>query len=342
MDFRHPRNQRSDTDMMSKIEDRVIRQRTLAKEFQLCGRGVHTGEQVCMTVSPAEPDVGICFLRTDQAPARGLILARWSNIVNAQYSTDLGNAAGVTVRTVEHLLAALRLGGVDNALIELDGPEVPAMDGSAAPFLRRIEHVGTVEQDVPARTLVLLRSVEVCTGNRYVRLSPSLNPRLVVSIDFPGTPVGMQSVIAAWNDDFFRREIAPARSFGFAVDHAALLERGHARGADLSNTVVVDGEQIRNPGGLRYPDEFVRHKVLDAIGDLSLGGWPMRATYVGFKPGHALHARLLRKLFEQELDAWTLVPSLTDWSAPAESERPTVSYRRAAPSYQDSAASSVR
>jgi UDP-3-O-[3-hydroxymyristoyl] N-acetylglucosamine deacetylase len=244
------------------------------------------------------------------------------------------------VRTVEHLLAALRLGGVDNALIELDGPEVPAMDGSAAPFLRRIEHAGTVEQDVPARTLVLLRSVEVCAGNRYVRLSPSLNPRLVVSIDFPGTPVGVQSVIAPWNEDFFRREIAPARTFGFVTDHAALMERGHARGADLTNTVVMDGEQIRNPGGLRYPDEFVRHKILDAIGDLSLCGWPVRATYVGFKPGHALHARLLRKLFEQEQDAWTLVPSLEQWSAltPPTS---AVSHRRVVPAGQRSVASSA-
>jgi len=297
--------------MTSTIEDRVTRQRTLAAEFRIYGKGIHTGQPVCMTVYPGEPDTGICFLRSDQPPSRALILARWSNVVSAQYSTDLGNSAGVRVRTVEHLMAALRFGGIDNALIVLNGPEVPALDGSAALFLNHIEQAGSVEQDAPARTIVLLRPVRVRDGDRYARLTPSFDPRLTVTIDFKGTPLGMQSIATAWNRDLLKREIAPARTFGFAAEHGAMKERGHALGADLTNTVVVDGDQIRNPGGLRYQDEFVRHKMLDAIGDLYLAGWPIRANYDGYKPGHALNVKLLRQLLGQSSDAWTLVPSRT-------------------------------
>jgi UDP-3-O-[3-hydroxymyristoyl] N-acetylglucosamine deacetylase len=295
--------------MNSTVEDQGRRQRTLMKEFRIYGKGIHTGQPVSMTVYPGEPDTGICFLRSDQPPSRALILARWSSVVSAQYSTDIGNGAGVRVRTVEHLMAALRLGSVDNALVVLNGPEIPALDGSAAPFLAQIEHTGTVEQDAPARTIILLHAVQVREGDRYVRLSPSLDPRLTISIDYPGTPLGMQSIGATWNEDFLKREIAPARTFGFAAEHAGLMQRGHALGADLANTVVVDGGRIRNPGGLRYRDEFVRHKLLDAIGDLYLAGCPIRANYEGFRPGHGLNVRLLRKVFEQNSDAWALVPA---------------------------------
>jgi len=285
--------------MVSTMEGEAIAQRTLAAEFRIFGIGAHTGQPVCVTVYPGEPDTGICFLRSDQPPSRGLILARWSNVVSAQYSADIGNHAGVGVRMVEHLLAALRLAGVDNALVVLNGPEVPALDGSAAQFLAQIERTGTAEQDAPARTIVLLRPVEVREGDRYVRLTPSLNPRLTVTIDYPGTPLGMQSIATAWDRDLLKREIAPARTFGPAADHAA----------ELGSTVVVDGEHIRDPDGLRFPDEFVRHKVLDAIGDLYLAGWPIRANYDGFKPGHALNLRLLSKLMGQQSDDWVLVPS---------------------------------
>lgn len=296
--------------MTSINEEEGLRQRTLAAEFTVCGKGIHTGEYVRMTVFPAEPDVGICFLRSDQPPSRALVLARWSNVVNAQYSTDVGNAAGVTVRTVEHLMAAFRLAGVDNALVELDGPEVPAVDGSADPFIRKIEQAGTLAQDAPGRAIIVLRPVQVKDGNRFARLSPSHSPRLIVTIDYPGTTLGMQSISATWSRDVLKREIAPARTFGFAADHTGLMERGHALGADLGNTVVVDGAQIRNLGGLRYRDEFVRHKMLDAIGDLYLAGWPIRGNYEGYRPGHTLNVKLIKRLFEQPSDAWTLVPPL--------------------------------
>jgi len=295
--------------MASTSEDRGVGQRTLDAEFRVHGLGIHTGQPVCMTVYPGEPDTGICFLRADQPPSRALILARWSSVVSTQYSTDIGNSAGVRVRAVGRLLAALRLGGVDNALVVLNGPEIPALDGSAAPFLSEIERAGTVEQNAPARTIVLRHPVQVREGNRYVRLSPSLNPRLTITIDRPGTALGMQSLGAAWNQDFLKREIAPARTFGFAAEHAASIDRGKALGADLISPPVVDSEQTDNPVGMRYRDEFVRHKLLDAIGDLYLAGWPIRANYDGFKPGHALNVRLLRKVFEQNSDAWTLVPA---------------------------------
>jgi UDP-3-O-[3-hydroxymyristoyl] N-acetylglucosamine deacetylase len=297
--------------MTNGLDTQTIRQRTLAGRFHICGKGIHTGKPVCMTVHPAEADVGICFLRADQPPSQRLILARWSNVIRSEYSTDIGNAEGVTVRTVEHLMAALRMGGVDNALVELDGPEVPAVDGSAAPFLRKIDAAGTVEQDVPARTIVLLRPVEVREGNRLVRLTPSLLPRLFVTIDYPGTPLGMQSLGVVWQRGLLRREVALARTFGFAADHERLMERGHALGADLGNTVVVDGEFIRNAGGLRYRDECVRHKMLDAIGDLSLAGFPIRADYEGYKPGHSLNAKLLKAVFERDSGAWAFAPSQT-------------------------------
>jgi UDP-3-O-[3-hydroxymyristoyl] N-acetylglucosamine deacetylase len=296
--------------MTSMKENTGMRQRTLASEFTVCGKGIHTGRHVRMTVYPAEPDIGICFLRSDQPFSHALVLARWSNVVNAEYSTNIANEAGVTVRTVEHLMAAFRLAGVDNALVTLDGPEVPAVDGSADPFIRRIEQAGTVELNAPARTILVLRPVQVRDGNRFVRLSPSPSPRLIVTIDYPGTVLGMQSVSATWNRTLLTREIAPARTFGFASDHSALMERGHALGADLGNTIVVEGKEIRNLGGLRYEDEFVRHKMLDAIGDLYLAGWPIQANYEGYKPGHTLNVKLLRKLFEVRSDAWTLVPPL--------------------------------
>lgn len=295
--------------MTNRSEDQINRQRTLAAPIRVYGKGIHTGQPVSMTVYPGEPDSGVCFLRSDQPPSRALILARWSNVVSAQYSTDLGNSAGVRVRTVEHLMAALRIAGVDNVLVVLNGPEVPALDGSAAPFLEQIQHAGTIEQDAPARAIVLLHSVQVRDGDRYARLTPSVDPRLTVTIDFPGTLLGMQSVGLAWKRDLLAREIAPARTFGFAEKHHALKALGYALGADVSNTVVVDGKRVCNPGGLRYTDEFVRHKALDAIGDLYLAGWPIRANYDGYKPGHGLNVALLRKALGRGSEAWALVPS---------------------------------
>jgi UDP-3-O-[3-hydroxymyristoyl] N-acetylglucosamine deacetylase len=293
--------------MAGTSEDRGVGQHTLDAEFRMHGQGMHTGQPVCMTVYPGEPDTGICFLRADQPPSRALVLARWSSVVSTQYSTDVGNGAGVHVRAVGRLLAALRLGGVDNALVVLNGPEIPALDGSAAPFLSEIERAGTVEQNAPARMIVLRHPVQVCEGDGYVRLSPSLNPRLTITIDCPGTAPSLQSLGVAWNQDFLKREIAPARAFGFAAERAASIDRGHALGAELTSPRIEESEQTH--GGMRYLDEFVKHKLLDAIGDLYLAGWPIRANYDGFKSGHALNVRLLRKVFEQNSNAWTLVPA---------------------------------
>jgi UDP-3-O-[3-hydroxymyristoyl] N-acetylglucosamine deacetylase len=295
--------------MPGTTQDQGIGQRTLDTEFRVYGKGMHTGQPVCMTVYSGEPDTGICFLRADQPPSRALILARWSSVVSTQYSTDIGNNAGVHVRAVGRLLAALRLGGVDNALVVLNGPEIPALDGSAAAFLIEIERAGTVEQDAPARTIVLRHPVQVREGHRYVRLSPSLNPRLTITIASPGTAMGMQSLGAAWNQDFLKREIAPARIFGFAAEHARANDRSHAPGIHVIKPQVVHGAETQISGEMRHPDEFVRHKLLDAIGDLYLAGWPLRANYDGFMPCHALNVRLLRKVFEQNSDAWTLVPT---------------------------------
>jgi len=307
-----------------------ITQKTLCRPITYLGVGLHTGCKVAMDVKPAEPDSGINFLRKDVPPGKGFIAARWYDVVETHMSTVLGNQYGVTISTVEHLMAALHGCGVDNALIEIDGPEIPIMDGSSHPFVNMIEKVGTVNQSALRKAIWLQRPIIVKEGDKEAALIPSSTPSITVDIDFPSPAVGQQTYTVELVNEAFRADISRARTFGFAKDIARLQKLGLARGGSLHNAILVDGDRIVNEEGLRYKDEFVRHKILDALGDLSLIGLPIFASYYGKKPGHTINNALLHKLFE-ERDAWsyitideynTLVGRREDWEIENTNYRP--------------------
>lgn len=251
-----------------------------------------------MTVHPAEAGSGIHFLRKDVPNGEGLIPARWYNVVDTSLSTAIGNEYGYRVDTIEHLMAALSGCGVDNALVELDGPEVPIMDGSSHPFVSMIERIGTVDQDSPRHAIWIQRPIEVRDGDKYAILMPSDTPRITVEIDFEHDAIGTQVLSVEMINEAFHHQVSRARTFGFAHQIEELRKKGLARGGSLRNAVLVDGDRIINEEGLRFNDEFVRHKILDAFGDLALAGVPIMAHYYGRKPGHELNNKLMNQLFE--------------------------------------------
>jgi UDP-3-O-[3-hydroxymyristoyl] N-acetylglucosamine deacetylase len=259
-----------------------------------------------MRVRPARANSGIRFVRKDAPVTQGLILARWDNVTNTQQSTVISNEHGVSVRSVEHLIAALRGCEIDNALIEVDGPEVPAMDGSSDPFVALIDRTGTTEQTAPRRAIQIHKPVTVCDDDKFALLMPDTVPRFTVEIDFANPAVGFQRYSAELVNGAFKLEVAAARTFGFSeqVDH--LRAQGLALGGSLQNAIVIEREHILNEEGLRFEDEFVRHKVLDCIGDLALAGAPIMGHFFAHKPGHKLNNALVRQLFAQE-DAWSYV-----------------------------------
>lgn len=260
-----------------------------------------------MTLRPAEPDSGIRFRRVDIAGGGAIVSADWASVGDTRLNTCLRNSHGVTVGTVEHLLAALAGRQIDNCLIDINGAEVPVMDGSAAPFLFLIECAGVVEQAVPRRALRITRRVTVRDGDRMASFSPANAFSLRVEIDFASQAIARQDFALALSDQSFKSEIARARTFGFEQEVAALRAHGLARGGSLDNAVVIDstGTRVLNEDGLRYGDEFVRHKVLDAIGDLSLAGGPILGAFHGVRCGHAINNLLLRQLFAD--------PSAYEW-----------------------------
>lgn len=247
-----------------------------------------------MVLGPAPPDTGIVFRRTDRlACANAEVRAVSANVRSTVMCTMIGNGDSVTVSTIEHLMAAFMGAGIDNALVELDGPEVPIMDGSAAPFMFMIKDAGSVAQDVPRRSLQLLRRIEVGDGRRRAILRPADRFTVSFAIEFDNPAVARQTCVFTPVSDGFEREIAPARTFGFAEEVSDLRVRGLARGGSLDNAVVVRDGEVLNEGGLRYEDEFVRHKVLDAMGDLYLLGAPPLAHFEGVWSGHSLHHQLV-------------------------------------------------
>ena len=252
-----------------------------------------------MALRPASADTGILFRRTDRGGAE--IAASWRNIVDTPMCTALRNPEDVRIATVEHLLAALAACGVDNVVVEIDGPELPAMDGSAGPFVSLIDNAGTVAQERPRSAIRVLEPVEVADRQRSARLLPGEGFSVTVEIDYPLPPISRQRFTAPL--DCFRAEIARARTYGFLHEAEKLHAAGLARGASLQNAVVVDGEQVVNEEGLRFPDEFARHKALDAIGDLYLAGAPLIGRFEGIRSGHRMNHRLLAALFARP-DAW--------------------------------------
>ena len=275
------------------------KQTTLRRRCILAGNGVHSNSPVTLTLHPAEPDSGIVFLRTnlpDGATRR--IEAKWSRVSATDLCTVLGDASVGSVSTVEHLMAALTALGVDNVLAELDGPEVPIMDGSAAAFVAAIDRVGLKSFSAPRRFLKVLKPVRVAQGRSFSELRPAqAGFSLDVEIDYPVRAIGRQRKALNLTPASFRRDLARARTFGLLRDVERLWKLGFALGSSLDNSVAVDGDRVLNPEGLRSADEFVSHKLLDAVGDLSLAGAPIVGQYRAFCPGHKMNVAVLQALF---------------------------------------------
>jgi UDP-3-O-[3-hydroxymyristoyl] N-acetylglucosamine deacetylase len=283
------------------MELHPFRQRTLKRRAELAGLGLHSGAQVSVTLAPAPIDSGIVFVTGGEE-----IQARAEFVVDTTMNTSLGRA-GRRIGTVEHLMAALAGCGIDNARIEVEGPEVPIMDGSAEPFVRVIHEAGIHEQRCTRRLLMIRKAVAVTDGDKIARLSPARGKfSISYTIDFRHPLITDQSMRVDIDERSFQREVARARTFGFKRDVERLHSAGLARGGSLANAVVVDDFNILNPEGLRYPDEFVRHKVLDAVGDLALLGMPVIGHLTAVKSGHHLNHLLVRKLLS-EADACEVV-----------------------------------
>lgn len=281
-------------------------QRTLRTCIPYVGTGLHSGSRVGLLVRPAEVNTGVRFVRNDVPAGRGVIPALWHHVIGTQLGTTIGNSLGVHVSTIEHLMAALQGCGIDNAIVELDGPEVPILDGSAEPFVAMIERAGIVEQEAKRWAMLVRETVEVHDEDRFVRLEPCPVTRITAEIDFPGTAIGAQRLSVVMTEAVFKHDVARARTFGFADQIEDLYDRELALGGSPRNAILVDGDSVVNEEGLRFHDEFVRHKVLDIVGDLALAGVPVIGHFYGHKPGHALNQALLRKFVSNE-QAWRYV-----------------------------------
>lgn len=294
----------------------MIPQRTLKNSIHCSGIGLHSGARVNMTLHAAAPNVGIVFRRTDLPGGPLEVPATWEHAIETPLCTTLADGMrgsdGPKISTIEHLMSAFVGCGIDNAVVELDGPEVPVMDGSAAPFVFLIECAGTSTQDAPRRVIEILKDVSVSDSDRFTSFSPASGMSVDYEIEFDNPVVGRQAWSMQVTESTYKRDIARARTFGFLheVDHMRAM--GLARGGSLDNAIVIDGDRILNAGGLRYENEFIRHKVLDLIGDLLLAGGPVIGLTRGFRAGHALTLRLLQALFADR-EAWS-------WREMAESD----------------------
>jgi len=307
-------------------------QHTLKSPIGCVGVGVHSGCRVVLTLCPAAANTGIVFRRTDLDNTD--LPARFDFVSDTRLCTVVSDPADParSVGTVEHLMAALAGAGIDNARIEVDGPELPILDGSSAPFLFLIDCAGIVSQPARRRRIEVLRPIRVRDGKAFAALLPEAGSDVLemeMSIDFDAPAIGRQALSLTLNDNSFRDELAEARTFALAEDIARLHAAGLARGGSLDNAVVVDGARVLNPAGLRMADEFVRHKLLDAVGDLALAGAPITGRFVAHRSGHALNNQLLRALFA-DATAWrhvgglasqALEPAMT-WSAPLHTKLP--------------------
>jgi len=282
-----------------------VRQTTLKSAISCSGIALHSGDKVSLTLRPAKPDQGIVFKRTDIKGNGAEIPARWDRVVDTTMCTTLGNADGTTIATVEHLMAALSGCRIDNAIVEVSGPEVPIMDGSSQPFVFLVECAGVEELDAPRRVIRVKKPVSVADGDGMAALVPDSGFSVSFEIDFNSAAVSRQSLAVGLFNGSFKKELARARTFGFLHEVEQLRAAGLARGGSLDNAIVISGDKVLNEDGLRYDDEFVRHKALDAVGDLYLAGAPILGAFQGICTGHAANNRLLRELFADP-DAWEL------------------------------------
>jgi len=275
------------------------KRRTLAHEVSATGVTLHAGVPVNMRLLPGAAGTGIRFRRID-VQGSPPIDALWSNVSETRLGTVLTGPSGISVGVVEHLLAALAGAAVDDCLVVLDGPEPPILDGDALSFLRLIDEAEVQDTQAPRESIRVLRPVKAEAGQSRVTLQPASTLEFRAEIDFSSAAIGRQEFTVAFSPENFRREIAPARTFGFLNEAEQLRKAGYSRGADLSNTLVIDGDLLMNGELLRFPDEFVRHKILDAIGDMKLAGAPLLARYEGRRSSHTLNNALLRALFADE------------------------------------------
>lgn len=273
-------------------------QKTIRKRTVVNGIGVHSGKPCSLTFIPAPPNTGVHFVRSD-LPEKPSLSAQAENVKATGYATTLGGAV-FSVSTVEHCLSALSALRIDNLFIELDGPEIPICDGSASAFLEALHKVGLVEQDQPRKYCYVTQPIYFSEGEKQAYVVPYHGLRLTVTIDFPHPKIGKQKFDIDVNDQSFTREIAQARTFGFLKDVEALQARGLALGGSLDNAIVLDENGIINPGGLRFDDEFVRHKALDALGDLVTLGMPLMGHVVLHKSGHDIMNKLIKKIIESK------------------------------------------
>jgi UDP-3-O-[3-hydroxymyristoyl] N-acetylglucosamine deacetylase len=287
------------------------RQHTLKQRVSLSGVGVHSGKPVSISICPAGQGTGIAFRRIAADGASEVDIPARSQVVGAtELCTVLGEPGGICVATVEHLLAALVAMGVDNAIVEIDGPEVPVMDGSAIAFVNAIEEAALEIQTAPRRFIKVKKPVRVELGSAFAEFRPHDGTRYEIAIDYECSVIGRQAIAFNLSRKSFRREIARARTFGYMRDVERLRTAGFALGSSLENSVAIGDDGILNPDGLRYPDEFVRHKALDAIGDLALAGAPILGCYRSFKGGHKLNQMALSALFADR-NAWSFVSAET-------------------------------
>jgi UDP-3-O-[3-hydroxymyristoyl] N-acetylglucosamine deacetylase len=283
----------------------ILLQTTLKSDVSFEGIGLHSGAPVRVVLHPASANTGIVFRRTDIAEFP-MLPARWNDVVVSPLNTRLKNASGVTVSTIEHLMAALAGCGVHNVIIDIDGPEVPILDGSAASFVRGIVEAGLTRLSAPLRAIEILKDVAVSDGPAFARLSPATTLQIEFEIEFEDAAIGRQKKTLNMANGAFVRELCDSRTFCRSADVDAMRANGLALGGTMENAVVVDGDKVLTPGGLRHTDEAVRHKMLDALGDLYTAGAPILGRYTGTRAGHAMTNKLLHALFAQP-DAWRWV-----------------------------------
>lgn len=283
-----------------------FRQQTLKNSIYCSGTGLHGGAKVAMSLHPAAPDTGIVFRRSDIEGEKAVIQGRYDHVSDTRLCTTLSNEAGISVSTVEHLMAALAGCGLDNVIVEINGPEIPIMDGSSEPFVFLIDCAGVVAQAAPRRVIRVLKPVSVEDGASTVQVEPWLGSSINIELDFDTAVIGRQSMFVDMLADSFREKLSRARTFGFLHEVEALQAAGLARGGSMENAVVISGDTVLNEGGLRFDDECARHKALDCVGDLYLAGAAIIGHFHGVRPGHAINNKLLRKLLADET-AWELV-----------------------------------
>ena len=296
-------------------------QKTVKTRIPCSGIGLHSGARVTLALNPAPVGHGIVFRRTDLPEGENLIPARHDRVSDTRLCTLVSNEHGASVGTIEHLMAALAAYGIDNLLIEIDGPEVPIMDGSAEPFIFLLDCAGVLAQEKPRRAIKILKTVTVTEGEKTASFGPADGTLFRCDIAFPSAAIGSQSALVELSASRFKHDFANCRTFGFLEEVEMLRKAGLARGGSLNNAVVLSGDTVLNPEGLRRPDEFARHKLLDAVGDLYLAGAPIIGAFHGVRTGHALNNKLLHAIFADQT-AWC-------WIDYAEAETDCVSWAEA-------------